>query len=118
MAQATLGIGTGTKKSVVQCNVGKRSPVFLCSLFPQQSESCQLNLEFEEADEVVFSVIGPISVHLTGYYVGGSRHYKQDESYPCVYCTHAHTFFRLQKKLNHKPKQHNYEVEQLYKCHG
>ncbi|KAG8661134.1 peptidyl-prolyl cis-trans isomerase FKBP43 isoform X2 [Manihot esculenta] len=80
ISQATLGIGTGTKKSVVQCNVGKRSPVFLCSLFPQQSESCQLNLEFEEADEVVFSVIGPISVHLTGYYVGGSRHYKQDES--------------------------------------
>ncbi|XP_021673306.2 uncharacterized protein LOC110659633 isoform X3 [Hevea brasiliensis] len=80
ISQATLGIGTGTKKSVVQCNVGKRSPVFLCSLFPEQSESCQLNLEFEEADEVVFSVIGPISVHLTGYYLGGSRLYNPDDA--------------------------------------
>ncbi|XP_065854103.1 uncharacterized protein [Euphorbia lathyris] len=79
VSQATLGFGTGTKNSVVQCNVGAKCPVFLCSLFPEQSESCQLNLEFEEADEVVFSVIGPRSVHLTGYYLGASRHYKLDD---------------------------------------
>lgn len=82
-SQATLGNGTATKKSVVQCNVGNKSPVFLCSLFPEKSESCQLNLEFEEADEVVFSVIGPRSVHLTGYFMGATRTNKlDDESYP------------------------------------
>lgn len=83
-SQATLGTGTATKKSVVQCNVGNNSPVFLCSLFPEKAESCQLNLEFEEANEVVFSVIGPRSVHLTGYFLGsGGRHYNlNDESYP------------------------------------
>ncbi|XP_031384066.1 peptidyl-prolyl cis-trans isomerase FKBP43 isoform X1 [Punica granatum] len=73
VSQATLGIGSGTNKSVVQCNVGNKSPVFLCSLFPEKSESCQLNLEFEEADEVVFSVIGSRSVHITGYYLGNGR---------------------------------------------
>ncbi|KAH9781125.1 peptidyl-prolyl cis-trans isomerase FKBP43 [Citrus sinensis] len=86
LTQATLGIGTAPKKSVVQCNVGDKSPVFLCSLFPEKAESCQLNLEFEEADEVVFSVIGPQSVHLTGYFLGasGQRYNLNDESYPLL----------------------------------
>ncbi|KAK9199889.1 hypothetical protein WN944_015082 [Citrus x changshan-huyou] len=86
ISQATLGIGTAPKKSVVQCNVGDKSPVFLCSLFPEKAESCQLNLEFEEADEVVFSVIGPQSVHLTGYFLGasGQRYNLNDESYPLL----------------------------------
>ncbi|KDP45794.1 hypothetical protein JCGZ_17401 [Jatropha curcas] len=66
ISQATLGSGkVGSKSVTVQCNVGNRSPVFLCSLFPQRQESCQLNLEFDEPQEVVFSVIGPRSVHLT-----------------------------------------------------
>ncbi|KAI9174278.1 hypothetical protein LWI28_014918 [Acer negundo] len=78
---ATLGTGTETKKSVVQCNVGNKSPVFLCSLFPEKFETCQLNLEFEEADDVVFSVIGPLNVHLTGYFYGSGRnHNLKDES--------------------------------------
>ncbi|PPD89157.1 hypothetical protein GOBAR_DD13914 [Gossypium barbadense] len=65
LSQATLGMGDGIKKSIVQCNVGNKMPVFLCSLFPDKAECCQLNLEFEESDEVVFSVIGPRTVHLT-----------------------------------------------------
>ncbi|KAK0587834.1 hypothetical protein LWI29_029615 [Acer saccharum] len=78
---ATVGTGTETKKSVVQCNVGNKSPVFLCSLFPEKFETCQLNLEFEEADDVVFSVIGPLNVHLTGYFYGSGRnHNLKDES--------------------------------------
>ncbi|KAK2655711.1 hypothetical protein Ddye_008763 [Dipteronia dyeriana] len=78
---ATLGTGTETKKIVVQCNVGNKSPVFLCSLFPQKFETCQLNLEFEEADDVVFSVIGPLNVHLTGYFYGSGRNHNiKDES--------------------------------------
>ncbi|XP_075474670.1 peptidyl-prolyl cis-trans isomerase FKBP43-like [Primulina tabacum] len=69
ISQATLGISDATKKSLVQCNVGNRSPVLLCTLLPNSTESCHLDLEFEEADDVVFSVIGPRSVYLTGYYV-------------------------------------------------
>ncbi|KAI3444685.1 hypothetical protein Pfo_001350 [Paulownia fortunei] len=69
ISQATLGIGEATKKTIVQCNVGNRSPVLLCALLPNKTESCHLDLEFEEADDVVFSVIGPRSVYLTGYYV-------------------------------------------------
>ncbi|THF99755.1 hypothetical protein TEA_005392 [Camellia sinensis var. sinensis] len=74
ISQATLGIGSSTKTSLVQCNVGDKSPVFLCALLPDKIESCHLELEFEEADEVVFSVIGPRSVYLTGYYLGNGRH--------------------------------------------
>ncbi|GMP61803.1 hypothetical protein CsSME_00024125 [Camellia sinensis var. sinensis] len=74
ISQATLGIGSSTKTSLVQCNVGDKCPVFLCALLPDKTESCHLELEFEEADEVVFSVIGPRSVYLTGYYLGNGRH--------------------------------------------
>ncbi|GKV24935.1 hypothetical protein SLEP1_g34472 [Rubroshorea leprosula] len=70
---ATLGTGAASKKSIVQCNVGDKSPVFLCSLFPEIAETCQLNVEFEENDEVIFSVIGPRSVHLVGYYLQNGR---------------------------------------------
>ncbi|CAA6656280.1 unnamed protein product [Spirodela intermedia] len=69
ITQATLGNGTASKRTVVQCSVGDQSPVLLCSLLPDKSESCSLDLEFEEEDEVVFSVDGPRSVHLTGYFV-------------------------------------------------
>lgn len=72
--QATLGVevskgekGTGGKKCVLQCAVKNKDPVFLCVLMPEQSETCHLDLEFEE--EVSFSVIGSRSVHLAGYYV-------------------------------------------------
>ncbi|GMI76805.1 hypothetical protein HRI_001349800 [Hibiscus trionum] len=81
LSQATLGMGDGVQKSIVQCNVGNRMPVFLCSLFPDKAECCQLNLEFDESDEVVFSVIGPRTVHLTGYYMfSTSLHHHNDES--------------------------------------
>lgn len=71
LSQATLGFGStsSTKKSVVQCNVGNRPGVLLCSLLPGRKETCSLNLIFDEEEEVVFSVLGPSSVHLTGYYV-------------------------------------------------
>ncbi|XVF87920.1 hypothetical protein PTKIN_Ptkin19aG0007100 [Pterospermum kingtungense] len=69
LSQATLGMGNASQKCIVQCNVGNKSPVFMCCLFPDKSECCQLNLEFEESEQVVFSVIGPRTVHLTGYYL-------------------------------------------------
>ncbi|BBG97422.1 FKBP-like peptidyl-prolyl cis-trans isomerase family protein [Prunus dulcis] len=77
---ATLGTGTATKKSILQCNVGNKSPVYLCSLFPEKAESLQINVEFEESEEVIFSVIGPRSVHISGYYLGGHRHRNLDDN--------------------------------------
>ncbi|CAH8385145.1 unnamed protein product [Eruca vesicaria subsp. sativa] len=75
LSQATLGISnTATKASriILQCNVGNKSPLFLCVLSPDKVDSCQLNIEFQEAEDVIFSVIGPRSVHLTGYFLGRS----------------------------------------------
>ncbi|CAI8600530.1 unnamed protein product [Vicia faba] len=69
ISMATLGLGTAITKSTLQCNVGNKSPVFLCALYPGKSESLQLNLEFEEDGNVVLSVIGPRSIHLCGYYL-------------------------------------------------
>lgn len=81
-----MGFGTATKKSVLQCNVGNKSPVYLCSLFPEKTECLQLNLEYEEADEVIFSVIGPRSIHLSGYFLGSCRHNNviDDNTYPFI----------------------------------
>uniref|UniRef100_A0A1D1ZF84 peptidylprolyl isomerase n=1 Tax=Anthurium amnicola TaxID=1678845 RepID=A0A1D1ZF84_9ARAE len=73
LSQATLGDGTATKRSVLQCNVGNKSPVLLCSLLPDRAESCCLDLQFEESEEVIFSVVGPRSVHVAGYFIGGSN---------------------------------------------
>ncbi|XP_039127649.1 peptidyl-prolyl cis-trans isomerase FKBP53 [Dioscorea cayenensis subsp. rotundata] len=84
ISQATLGDGKGTAKSVLQCNVGDKSPILLCNLIPNVSESCHLELEFEEADDVVFSVLGQKSVHLSGFYLGSGGNgggEDSDESY-------------------------------------
>ncbi|KAF8092509.1 hypothetical protein N665_0412s0003 [Sinapis alba] len=71
LSQATLGISsTAASRSILQCNVGNKSPLFLCVLSPEKVDSCQLNIEFQEAEDVIFSVIGPRSVHLTGYFLG------------------------------------------------
>ncbi|THU57833.1 hypothetical protein C4D60_Mb03t07730 [Musa balbisiana] len=73
ITMATLGNGKATSKSVVQCNVGKKSPILLCSLVPDKAETCHLELEFEEDNEVVFSVLGQRSVYLCGFYLGPCR---------------------------------------------
>ncbi|KAL4610060.1 hypothetical protein ACB092_08G024900 [Castanea dentata] len=73
LSMATLGLGTAEQRSILQCNIGNKSPVFLCTLYPVNSESLQVNLEFEEADDVVFSVLGPRSIFLSGYYVSTSH---------------------------------------------
>ncbi|KAI3832304.1 hypothetical protein MKW92_029945, partial [Papaver armeniacum] len=84
ITQATLGTtGVLTKRSVVQCNIGDKSPVLICALLPATSESLALNLQFDEEDEVTFSVLGPRSVHLTGLYFGsgsGKRERDDDDS--------------------------------------
>ncbi|KAF7813308.1 peptidyl-prolyl cis-trans isomerase FKBP53 [Senna tora] len=69
ITQATLGLGSSTERSILQCSSGRKNPVFLCSLLPNKIDSCPLNLEFGEDDLVAFSVIGPRSIHLSGYFV-------------------------------------------------
>ncbi|XP_043715713.1 peptidyl-prolyl cis-trans isomerase FKBP53 isoform X2 [Telopea speciosissima] len=85
ISHATLGIGKLTKKTLVQCNVGDNSPILICSLLPDKTESCSLDLEFEEDEDVVFSVIGPHSVHLSGFYLGNGQdscgHVDDSDSY-------------------------------------
>ncbi|KAL0317705.1 UNVERIFIED_CONTAM: Peptidyl-prolyl cis-trans isomerase FKBP53 [Sesamum angustifolium] len=73
VSQATLGTGSSTKKSIVQCKVGDKKPIYLCSLLPERLETCALNLEFEEDDEVTFEIVGPHSVHLTGFFYGDNE---------------------------------------------
>ncbi|CAK7350877.1 unnamed protein product [Dovyalis caffra] len=72
-SKATLELRSSLKNSVVQCNVGNSSPVFLCSLFPGKAAISQLDLE----TEVDFSVIGFWSIHLSGYDLGccSSEHF-------------------------------------------
>ncbi|KAK2979643.1 hypothetical protein RJ640_023571 [Escallonia rubra] len=65
VSQATLAPGSLQKKTFLQCNVGDKSPVLLCVLLPDKTESCKLDLEFAEANQVVFSVVGPRAVFLT-----------------------------------------------------
>lgn len=77
-----MGDGLSAKKSVLQCNIGDNAPVLLCSLLPDTLESCLLNLEFEEEEDVVFSVLGPRSIHLSGYHIGSICARDEDESYP------------------------------------
>ncbi|KAL1813849.1 peptidyl-prolyl cis-trans isomerase FKBP53 [Daucus carota subsp. sativus] len=73
VSQATLGDYSSTKRILLQCTAGDKSPVYLCSLLPGKNETCSLNIEFEEEDEVTLSVVGPHSVHLSGYFYGQSE---------------------------------------------
>ncbi|XP_044396545.1 peptidyl-prolyl cis-trans isomerase FKBP43 isoform X1 [Triticum aestivum] len=74
ICQATLGSCDAATRTVVQCIVGNKKPIILCSLNPKLTEMCHLEIELEEVDEVLFSVLGQSSVHLSGYYLRpGSR---------------------------------------------
>nr|XP_051217561.1 peptidyl-prolyl cis-trans isomerase FKBP53 isoform X2 [Lolium perenne]XP_051217563.1 peptidyl-prolyl cis-trans isomerase FKBP53 isoform X4 [Lolium perenne] len=89
LTQATLGAEVGKaekgRKNVVQvqCAVKNRDPVYLCALVSGQSESCNLDFEFEEK-LVTFSVLGPRSVHLAGYYVADEY---DEEDMDCDTCS-------------------------------
>ncbi|KAK1372250.1 Peptidylprolyl isomerase [Heracleum sosnowskyi] len=80
ISQATLAAGNAKQTCLVQCSVGHKSPVLLGALLPKKTESLQLNLEFDEDEDVVFSVIGPRSVHLTGFYPNAAPNVNDDES--------------------------------------
>nr|CAB3453051.1 unnamed protein product [Digitaria exilis] len=72
VCQATLSNCDTAGRTVLQCNVGNKIPIKLCSLNPKLAEMCHLEIELEEVDNVIFSVIGPSSIHLSGYYVRSS----------------------------------------------
>ncbi|KAJ9139979.1 hypothetical protein P3X46_030667 [Hevea brasiliensis] len=78
VTQATLGLGSSRETTILQCSVGHKSPIFLCSLLPDRIESCSLNLEFKD-ELVAFSVIGPRSIHLSGYFVSDEGDHLRDE---------------------------------------
>lgn len=84
LIQATLGLGSSTERCILQCLVGHKNPIFLCSLLPDKNECCPLNLEFENDDLLAFSVIGPRSIHVSGYFVADDGGLIQDdyELYP------------------------------------
>ncbi|KAL1201168.1 Peptidyl-prolyl cis-trans isomerase FKBP53 [Cardamine amara subsp. amara] len=69
VTQATLGAGSSKEKSVLQCSIGAKNPIFLCSLLPNKTECCPLNLQFDDNDDepVEFLVTGDRSIHLSGF---------------------------------------------------
>ncbi|CAN0883913.1 Peptidyl-prolyl cis-trans isomerase FKBP43 [Linum grandiflorum] len=72
MTQATLDKsinGQSPGKCLLQCAVGMSAPINICILIPEKCESCNLDFEFQESDQVTFSVVGPMSVHLSGYFL-------------------------------------------------
>ncbi|XP_022738259.1 peptidyl-prolyl cis-trans isomerase FKBP53 [Durio zibethinus] len=80
ITQATLGLGSSTERAVLQCSVRHKSPIILCSLLPNQNETCSLDLKFDEDDNLIaFSVIGPRSIHLSGYFVAEDGDHLRDE---------------------------------------
>lgn len=78
LSQATLGLDCkGKQRTVVKCKVGENPEVLLCSLVPGVSESCALDLLFDQ--DVTFTVSGATSVHLTGYYMPIEEPYSSEE---------------------------------------
>ena len=77
-------MGSNEDKTMVKCSVGRKSPIMVCCLIPEVTESCQLDLEFEEAEQVTFSVIGRRNVYLSGYFLhNASRNLVGDnKNYP------------------------------------
>ncbi|PHU29948.1 Peptidyl-prolyl cis-trans isomerase FKBP53 [Capsicum chinense] len=80
VSQATLSTGSTSMTSIVQCQVGDKKAICICSLLPEKQERCLLNLEFEEDHEdITFLVIGSHSVHLSGFFYGESEDCFGDE---------------------------------------
>ena len=72
--QATLGEGSWYSKSrsIVRCSVGSKPPVYICALSIKDVYLHQLDLEFEESEDVVFFVSGVRGVYLSGYYLNSN----------------------------------------------
>ncbi|KAG5583252.1 hypothetical protein H5410_053879 [Solanum commersonii] len=78
---ATLSTGSSSMTSIVQCQVGDKKSICLCSLLPGKIEKCPLDLEFEEYHEdVTFLVVGSDNVRLSGFFYGERKDFFGDES--------------------------------------
>ncbi|KAG5234469.1 peptidyl-prolyl cis-trans isomerase FKBP [Salix suchowensis] len=66
VTQATLGLGSSKERCILQCSVGHRSPIFVCSLLSGKAE-------------IAFSVIGQQSIHLCGYFDSEEGDHLRDE---------------------------------------
>ncbi|GAB4831488.1 hypothetical protein Ancab_005506 [Ancistrocladus abbreviatus] len=86
ISQATIADKTGCclykNRSIVCCKVGQKDPIHICSLRINHLECCQLDLEFQESEDVILSVQGPRGVHLAGYYVEDSAPVPNDICLP------------------------------------
>ncbi|KAI4340201.1 hypothetical protein MLD38_025063 [Melastoma candidum] len=69
ITQAILGPGSSAEKAILQCFTDPERSIYLCVLTPDKTDSCSLDLEFDEDDNVTFSVIGSRSIHLSGYFL-------------------------------------------------
>ncbi|KAL6653245.1 hypothetical protein ACP70R_012170 [Stipagrostis hirtigluma subsp. patula] len=69
ICQAMLGNYGDAGWNFLECNVGDKGPVKLCALNPSKDLMCHLYLEYEEKENVVLSVSGNSSIHLSGYYI-------------------------------------------------
>lgn len=66
--QAVLGLNPKQgERSLLKCKSGDNPEIFLASLTGGSVESASLDIII--SDDVVFSVTGSTSVHLTGYYM-------------------------------------------------
>ncbi|KAI3906122.1 hypothetical protein MKW92_014799 [Papaver armeniacum] len=72
ITQAILGcrVYSTMDNVIVQCKVGKKSPIPVCVLSYDNGETCSLDIQFEEKeDDVVLENTGEVTVHLVGYYI-------------------------------------------------
>lgn len=78
ITQATLArrnYSKTSKRSILECRVGSRKPVIVCSLAPNRLDSISLDLEFHEKEAVVFYVRGSVAIHLADYIPANVGHF-------------------------------------------
>ncbi|KAF0921291.1 hypothetical protein E2562_003095 [Oryza meyeriana var. granulata] len=68
ITQAALGSCDHFGWSMLECNATDTGPVRLCVLNPATTPACHLDLELEGDENVLLSVAGQGSIHLSGYY--------------------------------------------------
>ncbi|XP_048493698.2 peptidyl-prolyl cis-trans isomerase FKBP53-like [Beta vulgaris subsp. vulgaris] len=68
--RATLGLSSDElikNRSILSCKIADKPEVYLCSLRLKYREMSSLNQMFEGPNHIVFSVKGPLDIHISGY---------------------------------------------------
>ncbi|KAF0921324.1 hypothetical protein E2562_003124 [Oryza meyeriana var. granulata] len=107
ITKATLGNCDQSGWSMVEYSASdKKKSVMLCALNPKITAMCRLELEFKEDENVVLSVHGQSSIHLSGYYMhphnDGQRHHRdnptaQDAEFICLQNQKHHEILESRK---------------------